>query len=566
MNMTDKDLKNALEWRAAEKEKAAPSEATITAVSSIADWRQCVNQTDGAEAGIQGFTTGIEPCYWEPMLPLPPQLPEVPDLLSDMIPEPLRGWLVDIAVRACIPLVFVAAPAIVTLGAIVGRSIGIRPGRLDDWTVIPNLWGAIIGRPGVMKSHAVSEAIKPLEKLAANASHQFKEDRSFFEAQEIERKARLDALKKQMEKAALKGEDTTAIKHELAAKMQEAGELQATERRYMTQDATVEKLGELLQENPRGLLVVRDELSGWLSALNKAGREGDREFYLESWNGTGGYTFDRIGRGTIHIPAVCISIVGGIQPGKLKAHIMGAINEDGKGDDGLLQRLQILVWPDKSEEWKVADRRPDTDARNRAFAIFEALDNLTEDEVGAEKAVDAVPFLRFSQKAQVVFDQWRYELENRLRSDEFANTPAFESHISKYRSLMPAIALLFHLVDVISGTQSPGGVSEDSARKAAAWCAFLELHAKKVYAAELDTGNQSAHLLAAKIESGAIQDGVTVRDIKEKDWSGLRDSDAVRAGLAVLESHNWVKIFTRQTGGRPSEVISIHPDYAEEKK
>jgi hypothetical protein len=114
------------------------------------------------------------------------------------------------------------------------------------------------------------------------------------------------------------------------------------EQRYVTQDATVEKLGELLQENPNGMLLMRDELAGWLSALERPGREGEREFYLEGWNGTGSFTVDRIGRGTLHIPALIISVLGGIQPGKLERYLKEA-TAGGGGADGLLQRFQERV-------------------------------------------------------------------------------------------------------------------------------------------------------------------------------------------------------------------------------
>jgi integrase len=96
---------------------------------------------------------------------------------------------------------------------------------------------------------------------------------------------------------------------------------QPTERRYRVNDATVEKLVELLKDNPRGLLMYRDELFGWLRNLDKIGREGDRTFFLESWNGNGDYTQDRIGRGTIRVKGVCISIFGTIQPGRLNSYI-----------------------------------------------------------------------------------------------------------------------------------------------------------------------------------------------------------------------------------------------------
>src|SRR4029453_7681695 len=75
--------------------------------------------------------------------------------------------------------------------------------------------------------------------------------------------------------------------------------------RYIVNDPTVEKLGELLNENPNGLLLFRDELTGWLRMLDRDGHESDRSFYLEAWNGTNSYTYDRIGRGTLPIKAAC---------------------------------------------------------------------------------------------------------------------------------------------------------------------------------------------------------------------------------------------------------------------
>lgn len=52
-------------------------------------------------------------------LPTPPTVPPLPDTL---LPQPLRPWLVDLADGACIPLVYLAAPALVALSAVVGRT------------------------------------------------------------------------------------------------------------------------------------------------------------------------------------------------------------------------------------------------------------------------------------------------------------------------------------------------------------------------------------------------------------------------------------------------------------
>jgi hypothetical protein len=331
-----------------------------------------------------------------------------------------------------------------------------------------------------------------------------------------------------------------------------------TERRYMTQDPTTEKLGELCQENPRGLLVLRDELAGWLRTLERPGREGDREFYLEGWNGTGSYTFDRIGRGTVHIKALTLSILGGIQPGKLEHYLQEAL-KGGGGADGLLQRFQLTVWPDSAGEWKNVDRYPDTAAKNRAHKVFEALDKLDPADLNLGTSEGDVPALRFTPDAQDLFDAWRDELERRLRSGELDHKPAFESHLSKYRSLMPSLALLFHLVDVVDGKAS-GPVSLEAAQLAAAWCDFLEAHALKLYAPEISAHIKAARDLAMKIDEGEIKDGATVRDIYKADWEGLSDRDVVMAGLEVLAEHNWVRIETVSTGGRPSLKIRLHPD------
>ncbi|WP_375653419.1 DUF3987 domain-containing protein, partial [Bartonella sp. MR110HLJHH] len=67
-------------------------------------------------------------------------------------------------------------------------------------------------------------------------------------------------------------------------------------RRFIVNDITVEKLGELLKA-PRGLLMVRDELSGFLANLERKEYQTDRAFYLTAFNEDDQFTYDRIERG-----------------------------------------------------------------------------------------------------------------------------------------------------------------------------------------------------------------------------------------------------------------------------
>lgn len=491
---------------------------------------------------------------------LPPLLPEVPDLPIDMMPSSLQPWLEDTAERSQIPLAFIAAPAIVALSSLIGRNAGIHPKQKDDWLVVPNLWGAVIGRPGVLKSPAVAEAFKPIQRLAAFARETFEEQSASLDAQDTILKVQLDAAKDAAKKAAKKNDSDALAKaqQDLIDLNKEMEEAEVNERRYIVNDGTVEKLGELLKDNPRGLLLARDEISGWLRTLDKPGREGDREFYLEAWNGSGAYTYDRIGRGTLHIPALCLSICGTIQPGKLQSYLSGAM-KGGAGDDGLLQRLQLLVWPEISPNWVNVDRAPNQDARYQAYEVFQAIDTLSAENIGATSLHGDIPALRFTHDAQELFDAYRNELELRLRSNEFGSAPAFESHLSKYRSLMPSLALVYHIAEVVNGSAS-GCVSIDAARQAARWCEFLEAHARKLYAAELNTDLSAAHAISEKIRSGAIEDGQRVRDIYRPQWSGLTIADRVWSGLRVLESHNHLKIEETDTAGRPTDILRINPN------
>lgn len=59
--------------------------------------------------------------------------------------------------------------------------------------------------------------------------------------------------------------------------------------------------------------------------MDKPGREGDREFFLEAWGGTGSFQTDCIGRGSKFVKGIRLAILGTTQPGKLNEYIQDAI-------------------------------------------------------------------------------------------------------------------------------------------------------------------------------------------------------------------------------------------------
>lgn len=293
------DIENTLRWRHANVDVRPKSDGYfhLTATKAIGE----IAAQDSPDELAWGERKPIQ------------QADPVPNLRTDLLPASLAPWIQDAAERTNVPLEFIAAPVIVAISGVVGRKIGIHPKRQDDWLVIPNLWGGIIGPTGVLKSAATSEGFRLIRRLVVRAAEKFEVDQKEAEKRQIEIEAEIEHLTKQIRKS-----PSSNLAEQIADLKQELRDCKAIERRYITQDTTVEKLGEILKENPQGITLLRDELCGWLRSFERKGHESDRELYLEAWNGDGEFTYDRIGRGTIHIPALTLSVFGAIQPGKFQ--------------------------------------------------------------------------------------------------------------------------------------------------------------------------------------------------------------------------------------------------------
>jgi putative DNA primase/helicase len=319
-------------------------------------------------------------------------------------------------------------------------------------------------------------------------------------------------------------------------------------RRFIVNDSSLEKMHEILNDNPQGVLYCRDELTGWFAELDTKGRERDRPFFLEAWNGDGSYTIDRIGRGTLHVPHLCLSVLGGIQPSKLQDYI-GDATIGGVEDDGLAQRLQMLVWPDVSSTWRRVDRPANSAAYDAIESAFLRI---------VQMPVDPQRILRFSSDAQQLFNTWRKELEHRVRSGSLPS--ALEAHHSKYRSLMPSLAAIFHVVDA----EQEDRVSLLNVQRAAQFCSYLESHARRVYSCTVSLGHRLASQLARHIKAGELGARFTVRDVYINKWAGLGTKEAVLAALSELEDAGWVRRIKTKTGGRPTDIFLVNPAVVDE--
>lgn len=492
---------------------------------------------------------------WPKPQPLPAGLPPVAAFDSALLPGTLQPWVEDICERVQCAPDYVGVAVMTGLGSVIGRKLGIRPQTQTDWTVTPNQWGLVVGRPGVLKSPGMEAGISPLKRLAAEAS-------KAHEAEMADYKARATLFKLQQESAAAdvkkKLAKGGATEMELICALQiDEPDLPAL-RRYIANDTTAAALGELHRQNPNGLLVYRDELVSLLKALDREDNAEARGFYLTAWNGDSAYTFDRIGRGfNLHIPAVCLSLLGSTQPGRIADYIRQAVR-GGSGDDGLIQRFGLLVWPDNGGDWKNVDRWPDNAAKNEAFRVFDQLDRFEPTTIGAAQDTDyngepdGLPYLRFDEGGHGLFLEWRTDLEAKLRSGDLH--PAMESHLAKYRKLVPGLALILHLAD--GGT---GPVSERATLQALAWAEYLETHAYRAYASVTTPEISAAKAIIQRLRKGDLARSFSSRDVWRPGWAMLSDREQVADALRLLADLDWISETRKETGGRAATVYTANP-------
>ncbi len=467
---------------------------------------------------------------WGKPQSLPNSLRKVKALDVNCLPSTIRGAVSDIAERLTCPVDYVATSLLVGAGATVGNRVGILPKQHDDtWEVYPALWGGIVGPPGSMKTPVQHETMKPLRHIEEQDGVAYTAVLATYQAN-----------KKQYDKdfVAFKAGKLTIIPVEPQ---------EPKKPRLIVNDTTYQALGEILAANPRGVLVHGDELSGLLHSLDTAGQEAARGFYLSAWDGSGSYTFDRIGRGSIRLTHYALSVFGGFQPDKIKHYVQMAQSGSAQ-NDGLLQRFQLLVWPDLSEDFRLVDRLPDKAAlavmNSAMLGLRNAAKNAPANKYGSR-------LLHFDAAAQASFNQWYGLNEKMLRKDI---GPAEQSHFAKYRSLVPGLALLFHLLeghdDAVCGQCLTGALK---------FAAYLKSHAKRVYGAVHSVDGTSAQALVGRLLKGELISGFTLRSVYMKGWRDLSDQKKVKLGLDQLVELGWLRERLVETGGRPSMAYDINP-------
>lgn len=236
-------------------------------------------------------------------------------------------------------------------------------------------------------------------------------------------------------------------------------------------------------------------------------------------------------------------------------------------DDGFVSRFQAVVFPDDVPYVHI-DRPPNIVAEERAKQVYKALANIDFRKWGATGGDGEIPCIRCGDEAQSVMDDWLIELETRLSNSK--EHPLILEHLAKFRSFVPSLALINHLVrKADERSEDIGQVCRKDVELAIAQSEYFESHARRMYGLVLG-GLTASTRLASRILAGDITDvddkgavkGFTVRDVYRNGWSQLSTVEVVEEACKVLVGKKWLRQ-ERSTsgayGGRPSVVYRINP-------
>lgn len=451
------------------------------------------------------------------------------------LPDPIRGVIERSAEAIGCDPSMIALPMLSAMASLIGnaRRVGIKGG----WTEPAILWTATVMRSGGGKSPAFDVATVPISELQRDLIDGFR-------VVEAEHEAAMMQYEKDLAKWKRNKTDDPPPEAPAEARLITLA----------TADATVEGLVALLEDNPRGVLLARDELSGWIGGFDryacKGGAGGDAAHWLSMHGGRSLRVDRKTGKRVIYIPAASVSITGTIQPSILK-RVLGTINLE----NGMGARLMLAMPPQRQRLWN--DAEPDENDKRLMQELYAALvalqptpDERNPDRWGKPRIVALSP-----EALQLFIDFFNAHNTEReaVQSEELA------AAFAKLEGGAARLALILHCVRVAGGESGLDPALIDDASMAAGieLARWFVNEARRIYAmlSETDAGKEQRELIdwiAGRGGEASVRD-LTHGRRRYRGRPKLAESDLddlVDAGVGV---------WTHPAGpGRPSTKLVLN--------
>jgi putative DNA primase/helicase len=405
-----------------------------------------------------------------PTTPLSGKRPTAPPFPVDALPVATRRFVREAGAAIGCPTEMIAVPLLGTLSAGIGASRVVQLKR--GWREGATLFLAVVAPPGTKKTPAAKAATAPAWERQAELSRRYTDELELYEAECRQWK---DGSREVFEDG------------EPAPEPPDEPKLGRT----VVEDTTTEALFPILEENPRGVLVGNDELTGWLRSMNqyKGGKGSDRQVWLSIWSNHP-TVIDRKGKSEpIIVSRPFVSLVGSVQPEVLPELARGP-------NDGLLDRF-LVSYPELKRA-HISDDEISDEASAEVKNLYGKLVDLRmpEDESG-EPYPAVVPL---SPDAWEVFK----ELADSLAEEAYA--PGFPAHLEGAWSKMEAYLARLSLILALCRVTEYGGEERVEARDvlmASGLVDYFKAHARRVH---VGLHGQDAHDLLAVELAGFLQE------------------------------------------------------------
>lgn len=446
------------------------------------------------------------------MRPLPPWKPfpleHLPAVVSTLVTEGAEAIGCDPAL--------VALPALAAVAGAIGnsRAIILKKG----WVEPPVLWAITVAPSGERKSPGWGMAIGPLMELQADLD---------------------DAHKAELKEWKKKDKD-------------ERGDEPPGPLSFVTSDATIEAVGEMLRDNPRGVLLSRDELDAWFQSMTKykgGGGGTDRANWLELHR-AGLLKVNRITRerGSLLVRRAMASVCGTIQPSVLAKAIGGSDSMA----SGLAARFLLAMPPKQKREWTEAELSDPTHDRYQelmgGLLKLELLDGV--------KRKPHVLGLSTSAKQMWVewFNEWG-EVQHDAEGEQAACFAKIEAYSAR-------LALIHHVVNYAAAeVNDRTAIGTSSMRAGIELARWFANEATRIYMMFRETEDERDLRRLVEWIKAPTRDGVTtVRDLQKSNSKRYSSADLAKAALDDLVAQGlacWEPGAVPPQGGHPVDRLRL---------
>jgi len=447
------------------------------------------------------------------------KLPSVPKFPIEIIPEPFKSYIQDVANSVDCMIEYVAMAMLVYWSAVVGlkQEIVIK----DDWIEPCMIWGAIIGLPSSGKTPGIDKC------------------RTFI--RELEYKSRKNYENKMEEYERQMAEFELESKGNIKIDKPELPELH----RYEIQDATREASSKMMYKNPNGIIMSQDELSAFFTGLDqyKKGNAGaDRQFWLTAWSSKQ-ITVDRVSSEDYFIEKPFCSIIGALLPDYLK---MFRDPKAGYVEDGMTARF-LFLYPKEHIPFFKRESRIKQENHDAVQECFKWMDETVFIKDRYNINTDGYVKLSTQNNTAKLYTEWVNGVHRRQMEKEIPED--LKIHWGKLGAYVPRLALLFHTMREARAKKIIPYMMDESMERAINIIEkCFKPHIKKVYYVKSLTRDEK---IAYKLYDWMVSKGESLYYLTDLNQRFKPNGKGLGIGTItimceILDVHGRGKIFTKK--------------------